>query len=83
MDTIFEAGYEYAYFFPGMQKVIQAAGRVIRSNEDEGIVYLIDDRFAQPEVRGLLPSLVENGAAKKEGVGLVPPLSFISFCFRC
>ena len=31
MDTIFHAGYEYAYFFPGMQKVVQAAGRVIRT----------------------------------------------------
>ena len=67
MDTIFEAGYEYAYFFPGMQKVVQAAGRVIRSNEDEGIVYLIDDRFAQPEVRRLLPSWWKMEQPKKKG----------------
>ncbi|MGZ8319050.1 MAG: helicase C-terminal domain-containing protein, partial [Telluria sp.] len=38
------------------QKVVQAAGRVIRTQQDEGVVYLIDDRFAQPEVSALLPS---------------------------
>jgi DNA excision repair protein ERCC-2 len=35
--------------------VVQAAGRVIRSQSDRGVVYLIDDRFARPEVRRLLP----------------------------
>jgi DNA excision repair protein ERCC-2 len=67
MDAFFEAGYEYAYFFPGMQKVVQAAGRVIRSNEDEGIVYLIDDRFTRPEVRRLLPSWWKVEQLKKKG----------------
>lgn len=55
METIFHAGYEYAYFFPGMQKIVQAAGRVIRTQRDEGIIYLIDDRFARLDVRRLLP----------------------------
>jgi Rad3-related DNA helicase len=48
-------GYDYAYLYPGLQKVVQAAGRVIRTTADEGVVYLLDDRFAQPEVRALLP----------------------------
>jgi Rad3-related DNA helicase len=39
-----------------MQKVVQAAGRVIRTQSDHGTVYLIDDRFARPEVQQLLPS---------------------------
>lgn len=55
LDAEFGAGYDYAYLYPGIQKVVQAAGRVIRTTEDEGIVYLIDDRFARPAVRELLP----------------------------
>lgn len=65
MDTIFGAGYDYTYLYPGLQKVVQAAGRVIRTQSDRGVVHLIDDRFGQPEVRQLLPSwwqLVSNGA---------------------
>jgi DNA excision repair protein ERCC-2 len=56
MHAIFGAGYDYAYLYPGMQKVVQAAGRVIRTPEDRGVVHLIDDRFARSEVRQLLPS---------------------------
>ncbi|MDB5756526.1 MAG: ATP-dependent helicase, partial [Massilia sp.] len=55
METTFGAGYDYTYLYPGIQKVVQAAGRVIRTTGDKGVVYLIDDRFAQPEVRALLP----------------------------
>jgi len=49
-------GYDYAYVFPGMNKVLQAAGRVIRTESDAGIVLLIDDRFATAKYRGLFPS---------------------------
>ncbi|MFC5500170.1 ATP-dependent DNA helicase [Caenimonas terrae] len=56
MGQAFGAGYDYTYLYPGIQKVVQAAGRVIRTREDRGVVYLIDDRFAQPAVRDLLPS---------------------------
>jgi Rad3-related DNA helicase len=56
MQLRFGAGYEYTYLYPGLQKVVQAAGRVIRTREDRGVVYLIDDRFAQTNVRQLLPS---------------------------
>ena len=55
MGAIFGAGYDYTYLYPGLQKVVQAAGRVIRSQQDEGVVMLIDDRFGEPRVRQLLP----------------------------
>ena len=48
-------GYDYAYVFPGMNKVLQAAGRVIRTEEDRGIVVLIDSRYATAQYRGLFP----------------------------
>jgi DNA excision repair protein ERCC-2 len=51
----FGTGFEYTYLFPGIRKVVQAAGRVIRSASDCGTVHLIDDRFARPEVNRLLP----------------------------
>jgi DNA excision repair protein ERCC-2 len=52
----FGAGYDYAYLYPGIRKVVQAAGRVIRTMSDCGVVHLIDDRFARPEVLRLLPN---------------------------
>jgi len=55
MDARFGNGYEYMYLYPGLQKVVQAAGRVIRTELDEGVVHLIDDRYRRPEVRRLLP----------------------------
>ena len=55
MESTFAAGYDYTYLYPGIQKVVQAAGRVIRTREDSGVVYLIDDRFARHRVRALLP----------------------------
>jgi DNA excision repair protein ERCC-2 len=55
MATIFGAGYDYTYLYPGLQKVVQAAGRVIRGQQDEGVVMLIDDRFGEARVRQLLP----------------------------
>jgi DNA excision repair protein ERCC-2 len=55
LHELFEAGYEYTYLYPGLQKVVQAAGRVIRSATDRGTVYLIDDRYMDARVRRLLP----------------------------
>lgn len=52
----FGQGDDYTYRIPGMIKVVQAAGRVIRSPEDQGVVVLMDDRFAQANVCALLPS---------------------------
>ena len=54
-DKTRENGYAYAYTYPGMIKVLQAAGRVIRSEEERGVVVLIDDRFATLEYRELMP----------------------------
>jgi DNA excision repair protein ERCC-2 len=48
-------GYDYTYFYPGLQKVVQAAGRVIRGEQDRGSLVLIDDRFGWRTVRDLLP----------------------------
>ena len=50
-----QRGYNYTYLYPGLQKVVQAAGRVIRTQLDEGVIYLMDDRFTRPEVQRLLP----------------------------
>jgi DNA excision repair protein ERCC-2 len=49
-------GFEYAYVYPGMNKVLQAAGRVIRTEKDRGVVLLIDDRYGQRDYRSLFPS---------------------------
>jgi len=48
-------GYEYAYMYPGMNKVLQAAGRVIRTETDKGIVVLIDERFAYKSYKDIFP----------------------------
>ncbi|MBO3277319.1 ATP-dependent DNA helicase [Pseudomonas schmalbachii] len=55
MQAMFGNGYDYTYLYPGLQKVVQAAGRVIRTTEDSGVIYLLDDRFNQPATRRLLP----------------------------
>ena len=57
MEQMFGAGrgHDYAYLYPGVQKVVQAAGRVIRGPNDRGVVVLIDDRYRQAQVRRLLP----------------------------
>lgn len=56
MAALFGAGYDYTYLYPGVQKVVQAAGRVIRGQDDRGVVMLIDDRFAERKVQNLLPA---------------------------
>ncbi len=48
-------GFAYAYRYPGMNKVLQAAGRVIRTDTDEGIILLLDDRFLYSEYQRLFP----------------------------
>lgn len=56
LEQRFGAGYDYTYLVPGLQKVAQAAGRVIRTPEDRGVIWLIDDRFLKPAIHRLLPS---------------------------
>ena len=48
-------GFDYAYQYPGMNKVLQAAGRVIRTASDRGIIGLLDDRFLRSDYRKLFP----------------------------
>ena len=50
------AGFDYAYTFPGMNRVLQAVGRVIRSESDRGVVLLVDARFGQERYRRLFPA---------------------------
>lgn len=50
-----ESGYEYAYLFPGMNKVLQAAGRVIRTHVDTGVIALLDERFLYSSYKSLFP----------------------------
>lgn len=53
----YEEGKQYAYIYPGMNRVFQAAGRVIRREDDKGVIVLIDDRFDDPIYKKSLPSL--------------------------
>ena len=53
-------GYDYAYTYPGMNNVLQAAGRVIRRDDDMGIVVLVDDRYGAPKYRELFPEHWSN-----------------------
>ncbi len=48
-------GYQYAYQFPGFNKIMQAAGRLIRSENDKGLILLLDQRYARPDYRQLFP----------------------------
>lgn len=65
-----ENGYDYAYQYPGMNKVLQAAGRVIRTAQDRGVILLLDDRFLRPEIQDLFPrEWIEYGLVTRETVG--------------
>lgn len=65
------AGYDFAYRFPGMNKVLQAAGRVIRTSTDTGVILLLDGRFGEAVNRGLFPAewgdppAVDSGTAAR------------------
>ncbi len=81
MDAAFGEGYAYAYLYPGIQKVIQAAGRVIRTEQDRGVVYLLDDRFGRARCPRLLPRWwsvepagLQRAAAAATGPRLSMPL---------
>jgi Rad3-related DNA helicase len=56
MQERFGRGYDYTYVFPGLQKVVQAAGRVIRTQSDVGTVLLLDERYREFRYRQLLPA---------------------------
>jgi DNA excision repair protein ERCC-2 len=67
LDALFGAGHGYADRVPGLQKVVQAAGRVIRTPEDRGWVCLMDDRYRRSEVRALLPAWWRIDRASQAG----------------
>lgn len=50
-----ENGFSYAYLYPGMNKVLQAAGRVIRTAEDRGVILLLDERFLERQYQEVFP----------------------------
>lgn len=54
-DASGENGFDFSYRYPGMNKVLQAAGRVIRTAEDIGVIALLDERFLQPAYRRMFP----------------------------
>ncbi|MDO4479423.1 MAG: ATP-dependent DNA helicase, partial [Lachnospiraceae bacterium] len=54
-DEAGENGFDFAYRIPGMNKVMQAAGRVIRTLEDKGVIVLLDDRFLSRDYHSLFP----------------------------
>jgi len=56
LEQLLGAGYDHTYLYPGLQKVVQAAGRVIRTTSDEGVLHLLDDRYRRRDVRALLPA---------------------------
>lgn len=56
----YDGGKEFAYIYPGMNRVFQAAGRVIRREDDRGIIVMIDDRFRDPIYKKSLPHLWRN-----------------------
>ncbi|MFG6466000.1 ATP-dependent DNA helicase [Roseateles sp. BYS87W] len=56
LDALFGADHGYADLVPGLQKVVQAAGRVLRSVDDRGWVWLLDRRYRRPDVQALLPA---------------------------
>lgn len=69
------SGFDYAYRYPGMNKVLQAAGRVIRTPQDKGVVLLIDDRFAAADYRRLMPPHWAHGKILGDAGQLAPALA--------
>lgn len=54
-DRMGMSGFDFAYLYPGMNKVLQSAGRVIRTEEDKGVILLLDDRFLGRRYREIFP----------------------------
>ena len=72
-NRIRKCGFEFAYQYPGINRVLQAAGRVIRSEKDQGMVLLIDRRYSHQRYRTLLPQhwqlqVVGDGAEFKQQI---------------
>ncbi|MDT8717298.1 ATP-dependent DNA helicase [Clostridium sp. 19966] len=61
-------GYHYSYMYPGMNKVLQAGGRVIRTWDDRGVILLLDDRFIMQEYKSILPDHWRNYKVVKSNI---------------
>jgi Rad3-related DNA helicase len=80
----FERGFEYAFVVPGMTRVVQAAGRLLRSPEDRGVIALFDRRFLAPMYAGYLPGhwLPPGGVARLAGEPAVAAAEFFGTVAR-
>ncbi len=56
----YNTGFEFSYMYPGFNKVLQASGRVIRTEKDVGTVLLVDDRYSEKRYRNLFPDSWSN-----------------------
>ncbi|ACB34775.1 helicase c2 [Leptothrix cholodnii SP-6] len=76
IERLCGAGFDYTYLYPGLQKVVQAAGRVIRTTRDQGVVHLLDDRFGRREVRTLLPAWwqMDDGVGGSDAASNLAPM---------
>ena len=74
-DEKYGSGFEYAYIYPGLNRVLQAAGRVIRTEEDMGVVILLDERFSYHVYRELLPPEWSPVPRASDGYALTEILS--------
>ena len=63
-EETYQSGYRYAYQYPGVSKVLQAAGRIIRTETDRGALLLIDTRYSLSEYRALLPAALAGRRVK-------------------
>ena len=65
-DACFERGFEFAYALPGMIRVVQSAGRLLRTDADRGVIALYDRRFLREPYRSLLPEEWLAGGAPED-----------------
>ncbi len=72
-DADGECGYDYAYTYPGLNNVMQAAGRVIRKIDDRGVIVLVDDRYTDEKYARVLPEHFK-GALDVREIGALPAL---------
>lgn len=71
-DSLNLDGFSYAYRYPGMNKVLQAAGRVIRSAKDVGFILFLDERFATPTYLSLMPQTYRNAHYVRRAKEILP-----------
>ncbi|MBM7615478.1 ATP-dependent DNA helicase [Alkaliphilus hydrothermalis] len=69
-NRINQQGFNYSYIYPGMNKVLQAAGRVIRTEEDKGVVLLIDERFNTISYKKIFPHEWRNALLTKSKIDI-------------